>query len=425
MPQSSRTPLYMEPYFPMAKNAAPQNKTKKTLSLTTARRLSIRTQGLDNHTPVSSGKEGTTQVVERLGYVQIDTIAVIERAHDHILWNHHPGFTSDMLGELLAIDRRVFEYWAHAAAYVPMADYRYYLPRMATAHNWRRESLFRKENKKLVKEVYERIRREGAMASADFDYQDAKRGTWWDWKPAKRALEVLFNTGELMVSARRRFQRVYDLPERVVPGHIDTQAATPDEAARHFARRALSTLGLASLPQIRKLYANHGARKALDDLLEAGEAVAVQIENQEAPYYALTATLDNTPRQQKNHLHLLSPFDNITIDRDRLLALFDFHYRIECYTPAPKREYGYFTLPILWNGSFIGRLDPKAERKSQTFLVRNIVFEPGFKDYDALLPALAKALHRFAAFNGCTSIRVERTKPGKFKAPLNRILKNN
>ena len=151
----------------------------------------------------------------------------------------------------------------------------------------------------------------------------------------------------------------------------------------------------------------------------------MQIENQEAPYYALTATLDNTPRQQKNHLHLLSPFDNITIDRDRLLDLFDFHYRIECYTPAPKRQYGYFTLPILWNGSFIGRLDPKAERKSQTFLVRNIVFEPGFKDYDALLPALAKALHRFAAFNGCTSIRVERTKPSNFKTPLNRILKNN
>ena len=151
----------------------------------------------------------------------------------------------------------------------------------------------------------------------------------------------------------------------------------------------------------------------------------MQIENQEAPYYALTATLDNTPRQQKNHLDLLSPFDNITIDRDRLLDLFDFHYRIECYTPAPKRQYGYFTLPILWNGVFIGRLDPKAERKSQTFLVRNIVFEPGFKDYDALLPALAKALHRFAAFNGCTSIRVERTKPGKFKTPLNRILKNN
>ena len=151
----------------------------------------------------------------------------------------------------------------------------------------------------------------------------------------------------------------------------------------------------------------------------------MQIENQEAPYYALTATLNNTPRQQKNHLHLLSPFDNITIDRDRLLDLFDFHHRIECYTPAPKREYGCFTLSILWNGSFIGRLDPKAERKSQTFLVRDIVFEPGFKDYDALLPALAKALHRFAAFNGCTSIRVERTKPGKFKTPLNRILKNN
>ena len=407
------------------KTVTPEHKTQNTLSLAAARHLSIRTQGLDHHAPAARGKKGTAQVVERLGYVQIDTIAVIERAHDHILWNHQPDFTSEMLGELLAIDRRVFEYWTHAAAYVPFADYRYYLPRMASAHNWRREARFRKENTRLVKEVYERIRREGAMASADFDNPDQKRGTWWDWKPAKSALEVLFCTGELMVSARRRFQRVYDIPERVVPKDIDTRAATPEEAARHFARRALSTLGLASLPQIRKLYANNGAQAALAELLDSGEAVAVQIENQETTYYALASTLQNAPRRQKNHLHLLSPFDNLTIDRDRLFDLFDFHYRIECYTPAAKRQYGYFTLPILWNGRFIGRLDPKAERKNQTFLVRNLVFEPGFTDYDALLPNLAAALHRFAAFNGCTSIRIEKTKPGKFKAPLNRALNNS
>ena len=404
------------------KTAISDHKPQNTLSLAAARRLSIRSQGLDHHTPLPHGKEGAAQVVERLGYVQIDTIAVIERAHDHILWNHQPDFSSAMLGELLASDRRVFEYWTHAAAYVPFADYRYYLPRMESAHNWRREARFRKENSRLVKEVYERIRRDGAMASADFDYQDKKRGAWWDWKPAKSALEVLFCTGELMVSARRRFQRVYDLPERVVPDHIDTRAATPDEAARHFARRALSTLGLASLPQVRKLYANSNAQTALAELLDSGEVVPVQIEDQEAIYYALADTLATAPRRQKNHLHLLSPFDNLTIDRDRLLDLFDFHYRIECYTPAPKRLYGYFTLPILWNGRFIGRLDPKAERKSQTFLVRNLVFEPGFDDYDALLPSLAAALHRFAAFNGCTSIHIEQTKPGKVKAPLSRAL---
>ena len=234
----------------------------------------------------------------------------------------------------------------------------------------------------------------------------------------KRALEVLFCTGELMVSARRRFQRVYDLPERVVPDHIDTRTPDRGEAARHFARRTLSSLGVASLPHVRKLYDNGGAQTAIAELVNSGEVTPVAIEGQKAVYYALAKMLDAVPRRLRNHLHLLSPFDNLTIHRNRLMDLFGFHYRIECYTPASKRRYGYFTLPILWNGRVIGRLDPKAERKSQTFLVRNLVFEPGFKEYDALMPALAGALHRFAAFNGCEEIRIGKATPSKVKAPL-------
>ena len=394
------------------------------LSLAAARRLSVRCQGLDHHRPVSGSKRGADQVVEKLGYVQIDTIAVIQRAHDHTIWTRQPDFAPEMLGVLLARDRRVFEYWTHAAAYVPFDDYRYYVPRMKSAHNWPREARFRRENPRVVKEVYERIRHQGAMASSDFEHLEARSGTWWDWKPAKRALEVLFCTGELMVSARRRFQRVYDLAERVIPDGIDTRAPDRNEVARHFARRALSTLGVASLPQVRKLYANAGAPTALAELVDSGEARPVAIAGRKAEYYALARTLDTVPRRLKNHLHLLSPFDNLTIDRDRLLDLFGFHYRIECYTPARKRRYGYFTLPMLWNGAFIGRLDPKAERKSQAFLVRNLVLEPDFKEYDALLPALAGALNRFAAFNGCQSIRVEKTVPRKVKAPLVRALFN-
>ena len=398
---------------------------KSTLSLSAARRLSVRTQSLDHREPVQGGKNGASQVVERLGYVQIDTISVIQRAHNHVIWTRQSDFNPKMLDELLAKDRRVFEYWTHAAAYVPFADYRYYLPRMESAHNWPREARFRRENRRLVKDVYEQIRNQGAMASADFDYKEAKRGTWWDWKPAKRALELLFCTGELMVSARRRFQRVYDLPERVVPDHINTSKPDHNEAARHFARRALSTLGVASLSQVRKLYANGGAQTALAELVDSGEVTSVAVEGQEGEvYYALSKTLDAIPRRLKNHLHLLSPFDNLTIDRYRLADLFGFHYRIECYTPAPKRRYGYFTLPILWNGRFIGRLDPKAERKSQTFLVRNLVFEPGFKEFDNLVPVLAETLHRFAAFNGCTGIHVEKTEPRKVKVPLVRALRS-
>ena len=393
------------------------------LSLKAARRLSIRAQGLDKYQHLASGKEGAAQVVEHLGYVQIDTIAVIHRAHDHIVWTRHPAYDPEMLAQLLAEDRRIFEYWTHAAAYLPMGDYRYYLPRMASAHCAERQARYRRENPRLVKEVYERIRHDGPMASADFDYQDAKRGPWWDWKPAKRALEALFDTGELMVGARRRFQRVYDLPERVLPSHIDTSLPTDDETARFFARRTLSTLGIASLPQVQKLYDNRGAKKALEELTSAGEAVPVRIEGQTSLYYALPEALDTIPRHQRNHLHLLSPFDNLTIDRDRLQDLFDLHYRIECYTPSPKRRYGYFSLPILWNGRFIGRLDPKAERKTKTFLVRNLVFEAGFDEYDALWPKLAEALHRFAAFNRCEMVSVEKTDPRKLRVPLVQALK--
>ena len=175
---------------------------------------------------------------------------------------------------------------------------------------------------------------------------------------------------------------------------------------------------------MQKLYANHGAGTALAELVDAGEVSAVKIAGRATTYYALTATLDQIPRRQKNHLHLLSPFDNLTIDRSRLAELFDYHYRIECYTPAAKRLYGYFTLPILWNGRFIGRLDPKAERKTKTFLIRNLAFAAGFAAYDALLPALADAIHRFAAFNGCEGVRVEKTEPRKVRIPLNRALKN-
>jgi hypothetical protein len=394
------------------------------LSRAAARRLSIHTQGLDGHWRLPKGKEGAAQIVERLGYVQIDTISVIERAHDHVIQTRYPGYHRDMLGELLSVDRRVFEYWTHAAAYVPMQDFRYYLARMVTAHTWKREADWRRDNESVVQEVLARIRAEGAMASANFKHEPGQRGPWWDWKPAKMALEVLFNSGELMVSARRGFQRVYDLAERVLPSHIDTHIPTKDEAALFFAHRALATLGLATVPQVRKLYQNHGALNALNNLIDTDQAVPLQIEGLEETYYALTSTLGKIPRRLANHIHLLSPFDNLTIDRDRLQALFDFYYRIECYTPAAKRQYGYFTLPILWNGAFIGRLDPKAARQDKTLIIRNLALEPAFKAYDALIPPLTTAIKRFALFNGCPDVLLEQTTPRKIKAPLVQALKS-
>ncbi|MGY8826879.1 MAG: winged helix-turn-helix domain-containing protein [Candidatus Latescibacterota bacterium] len=390
----------------------------RKISLAAARRLAIRNQGLDGQWELSPNKEGVTHIIEALGYVQIDTISVAQRAHDHIIWNRLPSYDLSMLQELLALDRRVFEYWTHAASYVPFADYRFYLARMRGAHAWRREAAWYQDNAQLVKEVLAQIRQRGALSSSDFEQKRGERGSWWGWKPAKRALEYLFNTGELMVSQRRKFQRVYDLNEHVVPPGTDETIPSPEESAHHFARRTLLSHGLASLPQLRKTFSNRQAAMGLQQLLQSGEAIEIAVENQKDAYYALVKTMDEAPRRLARHCHLLSPFDNLVIDRQRLEDLFGFHYRIECYTPAAKRQYGYFTLPLLWNGEVVARLDPKAERKTRTLLVRNLAFEPSFDRHDALLPDLARQLRAYAQFNNCDTIHIEKTAPQNFKKAL-------
>jgi uncharacterized protein len=410
-----------QPVFYMPANG----KTMK-ISRARARRLAVEAQGLGRPWKVPKGADGAAQVVEHLGYVQIDTIAVIERAHHHVWWTRQPDYQPSMLDQLLAHDRRVFEYWTHAASYVPMADLRYYLPVMAQARNWRREKTWYQEkgNAAVVRQVLKRIRSEGGLRGADFKDDSRRRGPWWDWKPAKRALEYLFNTGELMVSARPSFQRVYDLPERVVPSHIDTRLPTEAERLRFVVRRALAGHGVIAVKsRPHGLHQGEKVAGVLAELIDAGEATLLEIEGQPQPYYALTARLADCPKRPTKALHLLSPFDNLIIDRQRAEALFDFHYRIECYTPQAKRRYGYFSLPILWGDALIGRLDAKAHRREKELAVRGLFFEEGFDAFDAALKPLAAKLQAFARFNGCEKVQVEKSEPAKVKAPLNRLLK--
>ena len=404
------------------------NYSSVKISASTARRLAVRCQGLDGGWRLPKGKEGAAQVIDRLGYVQIDTIAVIERAHHHVFWTRHPNYDSRMLHDLQAKDRRVFETWTHAAAYAPTRDYRYHLPVMRVRadrlHRWM------KQNAQVMEAVLDRIRREGALGSADFE-ATGKRGPWWGWKPAKVALETLLLTGELMVTERRNFHRIYDLTERVLPAETDRSEPAPEEVARFVVRRLLGGLGVASLHEIRwdlsesRRESQKAVSGALREMADAGEVTPVEVEGLEGEgFYALTETLEAASRRGRTPVHLLSPFDNLVIWRRRLKKLFGFDYTIECYVPAPKRRYGYFCLPVLWGDRFVGRLDPKADRKGKTFIVRRLMFEPDFKDYDGLLPALAEKLHAFAAFHGCERVVVERTAPGKVRAELLRVLKS-
>lgn len=386
-----------------------------TISPAEARRIVLQAQGLDGGWSLPAGKEGAAEAIERLGYVQIDTIAVIERAHHHVLWTRHPQYAPAMLDELLSRDRRVFEYWTHAASYIPLRDYRYYLPRMRAFAKRPRTRQWRKENRPLMRQVLERIREEGALASADFADPREKRGPWWDWKPAKRALETLFWTGELMISGRRSFQRLYDLTERVLPPEVDATEPRPEEVARYVVRQMLASQGIVTAKEAGWwLKDRKRVAAALAELEESGEVVPVRIEGSESlTQYLRPAVLASRLQRQldRETVRLLSPFDNLIIDRGRALRFFGFDYRLECYTPAPKRRYGYFTLPILWGDQLVGRLDPKVDRKRKTFYIRNLVLESQFRELEALAPPLARTLREFASFHECEEIVLERATP--------------
>lgn len=394
-----------------------------TLSIDQARRIAVRSQRLAPSSP-SAGKEATAQTIEHLGYVQIDTIAVVARAHHHTLWARCHDYSPVFLHELAAVDRRIFEYWAHAMAFLPLSDYRFYIPRMERHRTSQRAwlSAWKAEHGHVLDEVLNRIRVEGALASKDFEPQPGTvRGTWWDWKPAKRALEILFWQGDLMISERRNFQKIYDLTEHVLPAGTDATCPSEEELGQFHVIRALQGLGVARPTEIRDAFHIVNLAqisKTLEKMQEAGDVVGVSIEGLDDVYYALPSTLDREPILPSNQAHILSPFDNLTIQRERMKRLFGFEYTIECYLPEAKRQYGYFVLPILWKDKLIGRLDAKADRKTKTLILRKLWFEPTVIAIDEALLPLSEVLARFARFNDCRTIELDSIAPAGYKRKL-------
>lgn len=401
------------------------------LSSDQARRLILNLQMLRGNSETSAGKHRTASIIENLGYVQIDTISVVQRAHHHTLWTRYSGYHPDMLHQLQAVDRTIFEYWGHAASYLPMSDYRYYTHRMKNfsdpMHKWAKDRLEKCGH--LMDEVISRISKEGPLGSKDFKSNpDVKRQQWWDWKPAKTALELLFWRGDLMVTRREKFQRIYDLTERVLPEGTDTSLPHEDELGCFLVRRAMRAQGISTLNDIvRHIHAagREVVKSAVESLREEKEIVQVSVEG-DSSYYALTQQLEDLTESSRESgtVHILSPFDNLIILRDRTSRLFNYDYTLECYTPKSKRQYGYFVLPVLWGTEFIGRLDPKADRKRSILILRNLQFEEGFDEWEKFLPAFAAKLTDFARFNNCNSIEFEEVKPGKIMTPLKKLLKN-
>ena len=401
--------------------------TQRRLSIDQARRIAIQSQRLASSS-LGTGKEGIAQIIEHLGYVQIDTISVVARAHHHTLWARCPDYDPVFLHDLVAVDRRIFEYWAHAIAFLPISDYRFYIPRMTRHRTSSRAwlSAWKQEHGHVLDEVLNRIRKEGALTSKDFvPPPGTVRGTWWDWKPAKRALEILFWQGDLMISERRGFQKVYDLTERVLPPGTDTTRPSEGTLARFHVTRALGGLGIARAREIRDAFHIVNLSQistALEEMQQSKEVVGLHIDGLDDVYYVLPEPLENDPLPPSEGAHILSPFDNLTIQRERMKRLFGFEYTIECYLPAAKRQYGYFVLPILWKDEMMGRLDAKADRKTQTLILKKLWFEPTIRSIDEALPPLSEALARFARFNGCQTIEFNTIVPSGHKRRLKTLV---
>ena len=368
------------------------------------RRIALNQQGLLKTDSFGRGKQATLRAIEHLGYVQIDTISVVERAHHHVLRSRVSNYQPKFLDQLVK-ERQVFEYWFHAASWLPMRDYRFALPRMNQRNGDR--SWFDSCDKKLIKDILDRIETEGPLRARDFEDTRKGKKEWWDWKPAKQALEQLFMQGELMVNGREGFQKVYDLSERVLPNWVDTSQPTMAEYASHLIDTNLRAHGFVTQQSITYLRKGQKLRKAVSDQLEArinaGSLTTLKLADKSVAYLD-PELLDSRAPRSKAEVRILSPFDNAVIQRNRGREVFDFDYQIECYVPQQKRQYGYFCLPLLYRDRFVGRIDCKAHRKQKRFEIKSIHIEG--KVDDLFGAALSEAVKVFARFNRCEEITV-------------------
>ncbi len=377
-----------------------------------ARRIALHAQGLASDAGFATGRQGAAQVIGQLGYIQIDSIAVIQRSHHHTLWTRIPSYRPEQIEELNQ-ERLVFEYWrGPAASYLPMQDYRYYQATMERYAASGRCRAWLAENHELADFVLKRLTEEGALSSSQFDAPAGfKRGTWWSRKPAKIALEMLFSTGRLMVSRRSHFARVYDLAERVLPDGLDLSKPTDPEIAFFAVQRALQANGIISAEESPWHIAGKSqAQLALQELAAAGRVAPVTIYGKEGTFYTTPQALAAQASAGHAGLYLIAPFDNLIIARPRLLSLFGYDYHLECYLPTHKRKLGYYSLPVLWGDQFVGRLDPKADRKAKTLLIHHLEAEGG-ADPGAYAEPLARKLTEMAYFNACERVIIEKSNP--------------
>ena len=395
-----------------------------------ARRVMLAAQGLLRRPRKRATKSDVLRAVRRMGALQIDTIHVVARSPCLVLWSRLGDYDPRWLEELLA-EGELFEYWSHEACFLPAEDYPLYRHRMldADAQGWHYSRRWVEAHRAEVERLLAYIRERGAVRSADFARTDGKAGGWWEWKTEKRALEMLFTSGELMIARRVNFQRVYDLRERVLPSWHDRLLPTPEEARRGLALKAVRALGVAQARWVADYFRTDKRQtlETLSSLLREGALLTARVEGWDelALFHPENRKLVKDAaagRLEAELTTLLSPFDPLVWDRARARAAFGFDYRLECYTPAPKRRYGYFTLPVLWRGALVGRLDAKAHRKEGVFEVKSIHLEPGVAAGQELIQDVGAAIRECADWHATPEVVVRRSEPRALAARLARAV---
>ncbi len=411
------------------------------------RHIMVLAQGVQPRSAKTVTREDLMTAIRRMGLLQIDTISVVARSPYLVLWSRLGEYPLVWLEELLA-EGHLFEYWSHAACFLPREDFPIYRRSMleyaermntqeSVAGRWW-EGIPDSESREVIERVLNSVRQNGAKRSAHFEREEASNAGWWNWKPEKLALERLFYAGTLMIARRDGFQRVYDLQERVAPAWTDAHALTREAGTREMILKAVKALGVAQAKWVSSYFPDYLRRsgskqvitRLLNELAAEGELFPVQAEGWKEPAYTHPehqAMIQNVREEglRSNITTLLSPFDPLVSDRERALSVFGFSYRIEVYTPAAKRQFGYFTLPILHNGELIGRLDAKAHRKDGLLEVRKLHLEAEVKPSARLAKALAETLIDFAQWHKTPEIVTRHSDPPEFLAMLDAALKRD
>ncbi len=412
------------------------------LSLPQARALHLAAQGLLAAPTKPATPLALRKCIVQMQLLQIDTIHVVSRSPYLVLFSRLGQYPRQWLEDALARGH-IFETWAHEACFAPAADllaHRGY--NQATRRHWGLANAQRMhtQQREHLDKLLAHIETTGPVKSSDFERKDGGGGAWWGWKDEKRWLEALFATGELMVARRENFHRVYDLSHRVAPDALAAEMAAreagkphdADALHRQFILQSVAALGITQARWVNDYFRLKPRLKdaELDTLVEEGALLRLAVGGWDAPAYVHPqnkALLKKAAagKLEATHTTLLSPFDPVVWDRERASSLFDFDYRLECYTPEPKRLYGYFVLPILCCGELIGRLDAKAHRADGVFEVKALHTQPGAKWTLAQIDAVAQAIAKSAHWHNTPTVRIIQTQPAGLRVALQRAVQSH